>query len=270
MNYQRQLVNGHTVHYCQHGQGQENVVLIHGWLNYNGLWHQTMQELSACCTCYALDLPGFGDSGDPQTTDDYSMAGYARLVESFCRQLALKPVTIIGHSMGGMIGLLVALNAGVSLKRLILADAVVTGQLGPPLNLLEVYGQTLYGWGLGMTKQVAPIFKASVGKFYYRDNNYEWGTLRQKALKHATRYQVGSLVSITQLDLSPRLEQIAVPTLVISGEHDQTVPVAQAELLSQKLPQAQLALIPNAAHVPMEEQPELFNQLVLNFIKQTS
>ncbi|MCB0208896.1 MAG: alpha/beta hydrolase [Anaerolineae bacterium] len=269
MNYHQQLVNGHTVHYYQHGQGQENVVLIHGWLNYNGLWHQTMEELSSVGRCYALDLPGFGDSGEPQAAEDYSMPGYARLVEAFCRQLELQPVTLIGHSMGGMISLLVALKAPDLVKRLILADAVVTGHLGPPLNLLDMFGKTLYSWGFGMTKQVAPIFKASVGVFYYSDHNYEWETVRHKALQHATTYQVGSLAAITQLDLTPQLEQIEIPTLVISGEHDRTVPVEQAELLSRQLPQAQLALIPEAAHVPMEEQPELFNRLVLSFIKQT-
>jgi pimeloyl-ACP methyl ester carboxylesterase len=66
--------------------------------------------------------------------------------------------------------------------------------------------------------------------------------------------------------LAAPLDDIAVRTLIVWGEADTWVPLAAGERLRAALPQAEWAVIPGAGHLPMEEQPEVFNERLLAFL----
>lgn len=270
LNYNKILINSHNIHYCQQGQeeGKDKILFIHGWLNYSGLWHGTMQEISPFFSCYALDLPGFGDSDDPQNDEYQTIGGFAKLVEGFCNELDITSCILVGHSMGGMTSLKVALECPDLVKKLVLVDTVVTGDLGLPLNLLNKWGERLYSWGLGLGKWFTPLFEMNTRSFYlFPNQNENYKDVLQKARQHKTVYQVKSLVSITQTDLTDQLGNVKPQTLIIFGEEDRTVPKEQAELLNQRIPKAQLEAIPQAAHMPMIEQPKRFNRILLDFLR---
>jgi pimeloyl-ACP methyl ester carboxylesterase len=63
---------------------------------------------------------------------------------------------------------------------------------------------------------------------------------------------------------------VAVPTLLVWGEHDTLVPPVVGEALHQSLPNAQFVVLDGTGHVPMWERPEAFNQLVLRFLESTA
>lgn len=67
---------------------------------------------------------------------------------------------------------------------------------------------------------------------------------------------------------SPRLAAVAVPTLVLHGEHDRVWPLANAEYLARHIPGAKLRVIPDSAHMFMLERPREFNQAVLDFLSE--
>ena len=66
-------------------------------------------------------------------------------------------------------------------------------------------------------------------------------------------------------DSVPFLRQITCPTQIIVGELDQATPPSDAKLMADQIPNARLAIIPNAAHLSNLEQPEAFNQIVSAF-----
>ena len=67
--------------------------------------------------------------------------------------------------------------------------------------------------------------------------------------------------------LAERLGEVAIPTLVLTGELDRPDMLALSDRIAQQIPGAKLASIPNAAHAPNLEQPEEFNRLVLEFLR---
>lgn len=71
-------------------------------------------------------------------------------------------------------------------------------------------------------------------------------------------------------DLEPQLGEIDVPTLVIHGRHDTSMPIGQGEILGQRIPGAQLVIIENSGHFPFWEQPAEFDAAVRNFLDRTT
>ena len=75
-----------------------------------------------------------------------------------------------------------------------------------------------------------------------------------------------SAISLVHEDLTDALSSLKMPTTIIWGENDSIAPLRTAKVLKKYLPQADLNVIKNAAHVPMIDEPEKFNQLLLSFI----
>src|SRR3990172_4117005 len=80
------------------------VVLLHGWASSRRMWESAQQRLSAHFRTIALDLPGHGESSKPDWTW-YSIPRYTDLVDDLMEALELRRPAIVGHSMGGTIGL---------------------------------------------------------------------------------------------------------------------------------------------------------------------
>ncbi|RLB94644.1 MAG: hypothetical protein DRH76_09090, partial [Deltaproteobacteria bacterium] len=80
---------------------------------------------------------------------------------------------------------------------------------------------------------------------------------------------VGALAAMRDRpDSTANLENLDLPTLVIHGQADQLIPVAEAEVMATALPSADLVIIPEAGHLPNLEQPEIFNNAVREFLAQ--
>jgi 3-oxoadipate enol-lactonase len=81
----------------------------------------------------------------------------------------------------------------------------------------------------------------------------------------------GDLMAMAERpDSIPFLKQITCPTQIIVGEQDQATPPSDAKLMANQIPNARLAIIPNAAHLSNLEQPEAFNQIVVAFASEVS
>ncbi len=68
------------------------------------------------------------------------------------------------------------------------------------------------------------------------------------------------------IDLYPRLRELSMPTLFITGDDDRIIPTAQTVRLAHELPDARLVVIPNCGHLPQEECPAAFLEAVTRFV----
>ena len=64
------------------------------------------------------------------------------------------------------------------------------------------------------------------------------------------------------------LGDIAVPVLILHGADDQLIPVAEAEAMFKAIPNAELVIVPDAGHLPNLEQPDIFNDAVIDFLEE--
>ncbi|MEK6304007.1 MAG: alpha/beta hydrolase [Acidobacteriota bacterium] len=91
-------LDGHRIHYENHGKGREAIVLIHGWTCDLGFWRGQVADLSKRARVLAIDLPGHGQSDKPEVA--YSMELFARAVDSVMRDAGVDRAVLVGHSMG--------------------------------------------------------------------------------------------------------------------------------------------------------------------------
>lgn len=98
-----------TLHYTKDGEGATPVIFLHGWCINGSYWEKQREAFKGEYTVYTLDLPGFGKSKADRT--EWSIEEYALDIKDFIRQLELKNVILVGHSMSGMIALDVVLKS---------------------------------------------------------------------------------------------------------------------------------------------------------------
>jgi 3-oxoadipate enol-lactonase len=252
-----------TLHFQEFNPGgSPNVLLLHGLGATSESWGLQLPALTgASMRVLAPDTRGFGRSGysGGRMKPSLLAADVACLME----KLEAFPSHVIGISMGGVIAQELALGYPQHVSKLVLVNTFA--------RLLPVAWQ---GWfyflirfivvhTLGLPAQARIVAK----RLFPRSDQ---AAMRQvlyneivQANPAAYRSVMRELAIYNSLD---RVHKISAPTLVITADGDQTVhPVHQA-LLAKRIPGARQVIIPNASHGVIADQPEAFNQTVLDFL----
>jgi 3-oxoadipate enol-lactonase len=255
-------LNGWQVKYRVLGEGPD-VLLVHGWASSGRMWQRLMNDLSERYRCWALDLPGFGDSDKPHDTW-YSISAYVELVTRFVNTLALRQPALVGHSMGGMITLALAAENYSSLSRLIAINPVVTGRTYLDLRMLAnprlSQSMSRIGhlvWPITASDWAGPWFGGDRPAHYQRMRE-EWRQSTPISLMATAR-------AIGQCDLTPVLPLIATPTMILVGNRDFTAPNAEGKHAARHIPGARLEIV-SSGHLPTDDLPDKTFGLVDSFL----
>ncbi|GIV97799.1 MAG: alpha/beta hydrolase [Herpetosiphonaceae bacterium] len=259
-------INGQEVHVRTSGQaGSPIALLIHGWSSSWYTWSPLLDPLSSRFFCMAVDLPGYGLSPPPE--DLPTIAGYADLMAGLIEQVSDRPVVVLGHSMGGLISMTLALRNPVLVERLVLLNPVVSGRLSTFIRLFIAPHIFLerYRWSgkllsflertpISYQEQLMkPIFFAE--RAVVSEDVYE--RLRADARRPGQgRVRAACYRAMQNEPVTGRLSSIEAPALVIWGAEDNTVPLRDAGIVAAEWQAADLRLIPNAGHWPHFEQYE--------------
>jgi pimeloyl-ACP methyl ester carboxylesterase len=250
-------------------------LLIHGWSSSWFAMSPLLPYLSKRHRCLAVDLPGYGQS--PRGPERATIPGYADTLADLIRQLSDRPVVLVGHSMGGMICLTLALRHPELVERLVLLCPTISGQLSlfinlfiAPVTILERFlladllVSLVEPYTVGVTDRLMrpASFAEHSGaseKDYYR--------LRADARRPGQgRIRFECFRAMRQNDLRGKLSQIEVPALVIWGMEDNTVPLKDASALVEEWPDADLRIIPQASHWPHFETPQVTQRYIEGFL----
>lgn len=259
-------IDGVRVHYVEAGKG-DPVVLIHGWNGSTFSFRYTISELARSHGVLALDLLGFGYSGRP-ARGDYSVAALMRLVIGLMDRLGIERAAVVGHSTGGGIAMQLALSHPHRIERLVLVDSATIGgarrsvsagkRLRHVLFLLTplmLHPARMRRAALRSALHDPALLTEDVLDGYFRPMRMR-GHLR--GLSQHVRDRGG------ENPIDPH--DITQPTLILWGEHDRVVPLSTGQALAQRIPDARFELIRSAGHLPLEEQPETCNRLLLEFL----
>ncbi|HVY90646.1 MAG TPA: alpha/beta hydrolase [Hyphomonadaceae bacterium] len=259
-----QMDDGVRLHYTEDGNPADpTLVLVHGFAASVHAWRPWVDRLKDSYHLVALDLPGHGLTETPR---DYraSVDGNVELVDRLARHLNVDRFVLAGNSMGGAVSIDYALTHPERLRGLVLVDAAgwpgdaAKSGSGPPL-VFQLMNNPI---GRGILKWFDPRMFATGGlKAAYVDPN-----LVNKAL--VDRYANLALApghrdvlltmnnqpsaKITATDFG----RISTPTLVIAGEQDKIIPVADSRAIAAAIPNAKLVTYPDGGHVPMEQLPD--------------
>jgi pimeloyl-ACP methyl ester carboxylesterase len=248
-----------------HGQAAEpTFVLLHGYAGSSYTWRYWAPRLTSRGRVLTVDLKGFGDAPKPED-GRYAPGDLADLVVALLRELDLRNVTLIGHSLGGGVALLTALRLHDSgedrLARLVLIGSPAYRQKLPPLvPLSKVPGLTAPLLEMiGAKRAVRSVLRQIV----FDPDGVTEEQVDAYARPLATREGVlaamaaGRSIVPDDLDaMAARYPDIDVPALVLWGDHDRVVPLRIGERLASDLPNARLVVMERCGHVPPEEHPE--------------
>lgn len=235
------LIDGGLIHYETLGRGNP-LVFVHGWLGSWRYWMPTMEDLAVRYRTYALDLWGFGDS---DKRDRYNVEDYVELLESFMDELGIWQTSLVGHALGGTIGVRFAALYPERVNRLLAVSLPITGEA------ISVKALTL---------DSGAIF----GRFFQPP---EYRPVIQEMEKTAKDAVETSVQSVMELDLRHDIERIDTPLLVVYGDKDNVINPTQADLLEDTDANARLMALDGARHFPMLEERSKFNRLLIDFLE---
>jgi 4,5:9,10-diseco-3-hydroxy-5,9,17-trioxoandrosta-1(10),2-diene-4-oate hydrolase len=251
------------------------VVLIHGLGGYVENWLSSFNALAAQHRVYALDLPGHGRT-DKLMDISYRIADLAQFVEDFMAVLKIEHAHVVGHSLGGAVSTrLVLVHPAVVDKLILVASGGLGKEVGSMLRIASIplLGDLLTRPSLSGSAQSAKIlvYDPAVMTNELIKENFQMASLpgAQQAFLKTLRAN-GSLFGQVKSNYGPNvygLPSIKKPVLVIWGQQDQVVPVAHADVAAKNIPNVRMHLLDKCGHAPMLEHPQVFNELLLEFLR---
>ena len=257
----------------ERGKGSP-LLLIHGFGASTYTWREIAPDLAANHRVIAVDLKGFGQSDKP-FDERYSVFDQAELLKQLIVDKDLRDLTLIGHSFGGGVALVLALDEDPRLKdrikKLVLLDTIAYAQDVPvAFKMLDMPVVSHVG-----VRMLPPAVQARLAlRIAYLDNSKiddeEVETyaapLRTAAGKHAIIHSARQIVPEDLEEISKRYTSITMPTLIVWCDYDRIVPLDVGLKLRRTLPNARLEIIDRCGHMPHEEQPEATLSLIEDFL----
>ena len=264
MEKQTVLLQDYTAAYTEQGQGTP-LIFLHGFLGSSHNWQSITPELTSAYRCLSLDLLGFGDSSKPRL--NYTVWHQVEFVQQFIQALDLQQFHLIGHSYGGWTAAAYALAAAgltwtsqgwstfvpgsfttptPSTLTLIAAAGIRDDSfVGRYTHLRPLLWETpLVDWGLNFVAPIAKMLnQQSAFQQIYRT--------RQELLNQpvAKSFLMDRLRPEDATDtVEQYLSQVQIPTHVIAGEQDTTIPLWHCQTYAEQLPLANLTVLPDANH----------------------
>lgn len=265
-------VNGLRLHYLDWGNADsETLLFLHGFMGHAHTWDNAVSGFADRYRVLALDQRGHGESGWPKEASYTIYDHYVDLC-GFVEALDLKEFNLVGHSMGGRNALFYAACSPLNMiKRLILVDA-------RPGNSAEA-SKALRDFVLSLPLRIHVVEEAAAvfRKLYpYLSEEFCCHIVRHGFKeagdgtlipRHDTRMnRLSERSNFEAEELWPFLENIACPTMVIRGEESPFLSRSEAEKMSMNMPRAEFQEIPQSTHLPAQENPVAFTQVVLRFL----
>ncbi len=232
------------------------LLMLHGFMGSAACWVPLMATLSSEMRCVALDLLGFGDSAKPRMR--YNIAQEVAFVREFVQAQNLGACYLLGHSFGGWVAAAYAIAHPDLVKGVILAapagirDDSFCGRYD---HLRPILWETpVVDWIL---TAIAPV----LNRTNQRDTLKKIRWMRQELMAQpaARSFLMDRLRPEDAIDtVECEIHRIQAPTLVITGDRDDTIPLWHCETYAHRIPNAKLVILPDADHsLPRDYAPQL-------------
>ena len=274
------LVDKHRMHYLKAGSGPD-LLLLHGLLGTASCWEPCMERLAHKFSVYAPDAIGIGHSerairrnAGIDVAFDSSLEATAKRTAVFMREAGIRHANVVATSHGGAVAVMLAAKYPGLVRSLVLhAPANPYSQLADPL--IQFYRTPLGQWFAhrvpGLPRQLQNL---ALGRMYGNPGLIRDGVLERYIESLAVPGTVEHVLSILhnwpadmrKLELA--LETLReIPTLLVWGTKDRAVSIESGYQMKKVLKRAEMAVLPEAGHLPHEEMPGAFCEVITGFLR---
>lgn len=258
-------LNGANIYYEERGTGPEAVVFAHGLLWSGRMYDHQVAVLKERFRCITFDFRGQGQS---QVTDTgYDMDTLTEDAAALITALECAPCHFVGLSMGGMVGMRLAIREPSLIKSLVLLETSADPE--PAENIGRYRLLAFIARWIGLRFAAGQVMPIMFGEKFLKDPARK--QLRQDMQAALIRnHRVGITRAlagvIARASIYEDLHTIRVPTLVVVGDQDVATVPAKSERICAQIAGSRLVVIPGAGHTSTVEEPEAINKVLLEFL----
>jgi 3-oxoadipate enol-lactonase len=255
-------INGHRLSFASIGaETAPAVVLSHALAIRAEVWGYQLPLLSQHFRVILYDVRGHGES--EASGDNYSLEELASDVVKLLDHLSIARTALVGLSLGGMIGQVLALTAPERLSALALcstgseADEAMKANLGLRIEAVRLKG---------MESQIEPTLARWFSPEFLQSAPRTTTWIADLIRSTSSAGFAGCCRALQKLNVTEQLRQIKVPTLLIPGEKDQSFPPSVSEAMRERIDGSRLEVLKGAAHLGVVEQAHRFNEILMPFL----
>jgi pimeloyl-ACP methyl ester carboxylesterase len=234
------LLDSSIVHYEVLGRGRP-VIFLHGWVGSWRYWITSMQVASTSFRAYALDLWGFGDTA--HNIVNYPLENQVSLIDRFLMEMGIGKIALVGHGLGGLVGMAFATRFPQSVDRLM--------AVGTPLDYTAVHTRL----------RTAPLSELTE---WLSSRTPEATSALVDANKADPQAIAASMTGLQANNIFSTFRNTGIPCLLVYGDKDPAITTPDEEFsLSTMTHQIELD---GSGHFPMIDETSKFNRLLTDFL----
>ncbi len=254
------------ISYVDEGSGPI-LLLLHGMPTWGYVWSPILPALSQRARLIIPDLPGFGFS-DKSDCFDRSIDRQVEWIDQFLLKLGISRVTVIGHDLGGGVAMGLALSRPERVERLCLLDSVCYDSW--PTDIMQGLGRP-EGYRRLSSRRIGMLLKRGMKKGFSALPREEFlsGLLAPYGTEIGKLSLIRNAVALNTnltMEMTPLLQKLRLPCLVLWGENDPFQPVSYGQRLSKDIFGAEFVTIAGARHFVMEDKPAELAACLLQFL----
>ncbi len=257
-------VNGIELNYKLEGDGQETIVLINGLADDLETWVLQVDDfLAAGYRVLRFDNRGIGASSKP--AGPYSSQMLADDAKALVDELGITGFHLMGVSMGGMIAQAYALSYPGDLRSVTFACTYASP--GPFCSrMFSMWADMAPVLGVPFVMRDVTLWAFTVPFFEQRGDDLAEFETAMRYMDQPVHAYLAQLAVIQNHDMTGRLAEVSVPSLVLAGEEDILIPVSLSRRIRDGIPGSEWATTPGG-HGCVWEHPAQFNQIFLDFVR---
>lgn len=256
----KEIIKNTEIHYRLEGNGENRVVLLHGWGCDMKMMAPVAEALMKTHRVLLVDFPGHGESGRPP--EPWGVPEYAACLKELLKRLGFFPCSVIAHSFGCRI------TAWLAAEEPQLFDRIVfTGAAGirPKQTEAAQKRSAEYKKLKSQCERLRhiPFLRAAADKIEEKLRE-KYGSRDYNALDDEMKK---TFVKVINLDLTDLYEKFNASTLLIWGDSDTETPLWMGKEMEKRIPDAGLVVFEGGTHFAYLEQLQRFNTIVCQFLK---
>ncbi len=254
-------IDGNKIRYLESGSEKKIIVLLHGLGASAERWEFVIPEFSDHYKIIVPDLIGFGQSDKPLV--DYTSEFFSNFIYDFLQKLGITKTNIIGSSLGGQITASFVSQHPEVIEKMVLVspsgimknstpalDAYVMAALYPDIEVAKNAFQMMAGPARQINLKIVENF------------------VERMKLPNAKMAFMSTLLGLKNAEIiTPSLQKISVPTLIIWGKNDPVIPIKYADEFVSGIKDCRFYTMDDCGHTPYVDEPQKFTKLVLDFLK---